>query len=88
MQIQQAAFIAIKALAYISQSEQEMTKFLSETGINTADVIRLKENLKFLSGVLSFLRADESLLLAFCAQENFKPHDIEAANHCLTEHET
>ena len=88
MRIQQAAFIAIKALAYISQSEQEMTKFLKETGISTPDVIRLKENLKFLSGVLSFLRADESLLLAFCAQEGFNPTDIELANNCLTEHET
>ena len=83
---QEAAFLAIKPLAYISQSESEMAKFLTLTGIAVADVIRLKENLKFLGGVLDFMCADESLLLAFCASENFAPEQIQAARHHLAGH--
>lgn len=80
----EAAFIAIKSLAYISQMEEEMTKFMAETGITAPDVIRLKESLKFLGGVLEFLSADESLLMAFCSSEQFSPDQIEAAREHLS----
>ncbi len=74
-----AAFIAIKSLAYISQSPEEITKFMALTGIEGSDIIRLKENLKFLGGVLDFVTSDESLLLAFCSTENISPEGVEAA---------
>lgn len=74
-----AAFIAIKSLAYISQSPEEITKFMTLTGIEGSDIIRLKENLKFLGGVLDFVTSDESLLLAFCSTENISPEGVEAA---------
>lgn len=75
----EAAFIAIKSLAYISQSEADMNDFLNITGITIPDVIRLKENLKFLGGVLDFLGTNESLLVAFCTSEQFRPEQVEAA---------
>lgn len=75
----EAAFIAIKALAHISHSEQELVKFLNLTGISPADVIRLKENLSFLAGVLDFISRDESLLLSFCADEDFTADQVESA---------
>lgn len=80
----EAAFIAIKALAYISQSEDELLKFVNLTGISPVDVIRLKENLGFLGGVLEFLVRDESLLLAFCAEEDFSVDQVESARLRLT----
>ena len=81
--VQEAAFIAIKALAYISQIDAEMTKFLHETGVQTADVIRLKENLDFLGGVLDFVNRDESLMMAFSTSEGFAPAQIETAQRTL-----
>ncbi len=81
--VQEAAFIAIKALAYISQIDEEMTKFLRETGVQTADVIRLKENLDFLGGVLEFVNRDESLMMAFSTSESFAPAQIEKAQRTL-----
>ena len=78
-----AAFIAIKSLAYISQSPEEIAKFISTTGIEPTDIIRLKENLKFLGGVLDFLTSDESLLLAFCSSEDIPPEGVEAARQKL-----
>lgn len=78
-----AAFIAIKSLAYISQSPEEISKFINITGIETSDIIRLKENLKFLGGVLDFITADESLLLAFCSNEQMSPEGVEAARQTL-----
>ena len=81
--VQEAAFIAIKALAYISQIDEEMTKFLRETGVQTADVIRLKENLDFLGGVLEFVNRDESLMMAFSTSEIFAPAQIEKAQRTL-----
>lgn len=81
--LQEAAFIAIKALAYISQIEAEMLKFLNETGVQTADVIRLKENLDFLAGVLDFVNRDETLLMAFVASEGFEVSQIDGARRAL-----
>ena len=75
----EAAFIGIKALAYISQSSDELVKFLNITGITPSDVLRLKENLNFLGGVLDFLTRDESLFLAFCAVEDFTTDQVESA---------
>lgn len=80
----EAAFIAIKSLAYISQSPDEMAKFLNTTGIEPTDVIRLRENLQFLGGVLDFVSSDQSLLLAFCSHENFRPEQIENARAKLS----
>lgn len=77
--IKEAAFVAIKSLAYISQSETELNKFLAITGIEAVDVIRLRENLQFLGGVLDFLSSDESLLLSFCSSEDFTPRQVENA---------
>lgn len=74
-----AAFIAIKALAYISQSPEEVAKFIAVTGISTIDIIRLKENVKFLGGVLDFITSDESLLMAFCSHEHLSPEGVEAS---------
>ena len=74
-----AAFIAIKSLAYISQSPEEISKFIALTGIESTDIIRLKENLKFLGGALDFVTSDESLLLAFCSSEQISPEGVEAA---------
>ena len=78
-----AAFIAVKSLAYISQSPEEITKFITLTGIEPTDIIRLKENLKFLGGVLDFITSDESLLLAFCSSEDIPPEGVEAARQKL-----
>lgn len=74
-----AAFIAIKALAFISQSPEEIAKFIAVTGISTIDIIRLKENVKFLGGVLDFITSDESLLVAFCCHEQLSPEGVEAS---------
>ncbi len=60
LSMKSAAFIAIKSLAYISQSPEEISKFIALTGIESSDIIRLKENLKFLGGVLDFVTSDES----------------------------
>ena len=81
--LQEAAFIAIKALAFISQIDAEMTKFLAETGLHSSDVIRLKENLDFLGGVLDFVNRDESLMMAFSTSEGFAPDRIEKAQLTL-----
>ena len=80
----EAAFIAIKSLAYISQSPDELAKFLNNTGLEPTDVIRLRENMHFLGGVLDFVTNDQSLLLAFCSHEDFSPAQIENARYKLT----
>ncbi len=77
--LNEAIFIAIRALSYISQSGEEISKFLATTGVEPADIIRLSENIEFLGGVLSYLCANESLLVAFCAFEDRDPNWIENA---------
>lgn len=79
----QARLLALKSLAYISQSENDMARFIAETGLEGTDVMQLVDKPAFLSGVLDFLMRDESLLLSFCAHEALEPPAVEAARHEL-----
>ena len=83
MDHQDAVIIAVKSLAYISQSESEQNKFLTETGIDPGQIQSFLTKPEFLSGVLAFLMRDESLLLAFAAHSGLEPIDVEQAQLTL-----
>lgn len=79
----EACYIAVRALAYISQSQAEMTGFLNETGVAASDIVRLTHNIDFLEGVLSYILGQESLLMSFCAHEKIEPKTVEISRQHL-----
>lgn len=83
MKQEQAEVLALQAITYISGEEHALNGFLAQTG---AGLDALKEQVSdpvFLAGVLDFMLSDESLLLAFCDQENIQPEFIIRARRAL-----
>jgi hypothetical protein len=65
--------IALQALTFIASETERLERFLALTGLGPDDVRARAEEPDFLAGVLDHLLADESLLLAFCAEAGLAP---------------
>jgi len=77
--------IAIGALSFLAGNPEALGRFLSLTGIGPADLRAAAREPQFLTGVLEFFMADESLLLAFAEQADVRPTLVAAAHHILYE---
>ena len=80
----EAEILAISALSYLASSTEQFERFLSLTGIQAADIRDMAASPEFLGSVLDFVMADESLLLAFCANAGASPERIAPAHAALT----
>ena len=78
-----AEILAIKALAYLADSEGALGRFLSESG---SDVVNLREaagDPQFLAAVVDFLLSDDALLTGFCDAESLEPRIMHLVRHAL-----
>jgi hypothetical protein len=80
----QASLIALKALAYIAEDEERLSRFLVLTGVEADYVPTAMESPEFQAAVLEYLMTDEPTLLAFCAVEQIEPETPAAALNILT----
>lgn len=80
----EAQGIAIRGLQFLVGEPEALGRFLALTGIGPADVRAAARQPEFLTGVLEFFLEDESLLLAFAAQEGLRPTLIAAARFELS----
>jgi hypothetical protein len=62
---------------------ERLEPFLNLTGIDPGNLRTVAAQPSFLVAVLDHLASDESLLLAFAANEGRDPSDIERARHAL-----
>ena len=85
-----AEAIAIAALSYLSGDCDRFDRFLGMTGLSVEDLRQAAGESGFLAGVLAYLMADESLLLAFAADHDLDAEAITYAYHALADagHET
>jgi hypothetical protein len=80
---ERAESLAIAALAFIAAQPDRLGRFLAATGIGPADIrIAAREPL-FLAGVIGHIAADEKLLLAFAAENDVEPAEIDRARRIL-----
>ena len=79
----QASLIALKALAYIAEDEERLSRFLLLTGVEADYVPSAMESPEFQAAVLEYLLADEPTLLAFCAAVQIEPEAPAAALNIL-----
>ena len=83
LSVEAAEELAISALAYLAGNPEVLGRFLSLTGIGPADLRAAAREPGFLTGVLEFFLADESLLLAFVEEAQLRPTMVAAAHHAL-----
>lgn len=71
-----ADHVAIAALGYLASDPQTIDRFLSLTGLNLSDLREAAASPGFLAAVLDFMLEDESLLLAFAADQGLTPDRV------------
>ena len=74
-----AETIAAQGLAFLTADAHRLQRFLALTGIAPADLKRRLGSREVLAAALSFLAADESLLLTFAADRHLAPTAIATA---------
>jgi len=74
-----AETIAAQGLAFLTADQQRLHRFLALTGLQPADLKQRLDAREVLAAALSFLAADESLLLTFAAGQHVAPEAITAA---------
>jgi hypothetical protein len=78
---------ALKALAYLGESEDPFGRFIDQTGLSPDSLRERIAEPEFLTAVLDFLLTDDSLLMGFCEQEGLQPKDVYAAKRALGGHD-
>ena len=79
----QAATIALKALGYLADFEQELHRFLDLSGASAATLRARADEPEFLGAVLDFLLTHEELLVGFCDATSIPARDVHTARHVL-----
>jgi hypothetical protein len=71
--------VAIGALGFLAGEPERLDRFLALTGIDIANLRMAAAEPAFLGHVLGHIASDESLLLAFAANEAIDPAMVAAA---------
>src|SRR5712671_8057585 len=71
-----AEALAVAALTFIAGEPERLGRFLAMSGIGPDSIRAAAREPQFLLGVLDHLAADESLLLAFAAENAIDPGEV------------
>ena len=77
--------LAIQALGFIAQDEEQLGRFLAITGMGPAEIRAASRDRHFLVGVLDYVSGDEALLVAFAQHAGIDPTRIGIAQQALSE---
>jgi hypothetical protein len=80
---QAAAELAIAALGFIAADPERLGRFLADTGIGPESIRQAAGEPRFLAGVLDHVAGDETLLLAFAAEQEIEPSSVMRARDAL-----
>ncbi len=78
-----AEAIGIKGLAFLAGSEDELSRFLSLSGLDIGDIRDRAGDPGLLAAVLDHLLSADALLTAFCEAEDLTPKQVHLASHQL-----
>lgn len=76
--------LAVKALIFLAADEERTRRFTDISGLGLENLRAAAELPNFLAGILDYLAADESLLLAFAANSSIDPAQIQRAQAILS----
>lgn len=83
---ERAKAFALDALLHLANDEEEMGRFLTETGFDPADLRKITNDPGFAGAMLDYLCSHESLLMAFAGAQAVDPAAIENARQYLAQH--
>src|SRR5580658_7675341 len=78
-----AAKLAIAALSFLADEQERVERFLALTGLGPESLRAAARDPGFLAGVLDHVMGDEALLLAFAAEYEIDPQEVERARDTL-----
>ncbi|WP_293864953.1 DUF3572 domain-containing protein [uncultured Alsobacter sp.] len=78
-----AEAIAIDALAFLASDVERLGRFLALTGLSPETIREVAQTRGFMAAVLDHLASDESLLLAFAANQGLDPANVLRARESL-----
>jgi len=81
--LQAAEDVAIQALSFIAGEPDELARFLTLTGLDSASIRGAAADSGFLAGVLDYVAGNEPLLLAFAGHCSIDPAIVDAARRAL-----
>ncbi len=79
-----AEAIALQALAFLSEDESRLVRFLELSGLRPETLRTAAASPDFLAGVLDHVASDEVLILALAQSLRVKPEAIMEARHVLS----
>jgi hypothetical protein len=78
-----AETFALKALAFLAADADAFERFLTNTGLDLADLRERAHEPELLAAVLDFLLGDDALLTAFAEAENVDPAFLHTVRRAL-----
>jgi hypothetical protein len=78
-----AEMLAIQALAFIAEDSEQLTRFVSMTGLEPQYIHAAAREQGFLAGVLEHMLADENLLIRFAGSAGIDPPEVARACSAL-----
>ena len=75
---------AIEILGFLASDPERLGRFLTLTGVDPGDIRRLMKEQGFWQAIFDHLFDDESLLLAYCAEQQIQPTSLVRIRHSLS----
>jgi hypothetical protein len=78
-----AETIALQMLGFLASDEERIGRFMALSGLSPNTLRSRAAEADFLGGVMDYVLADQSLLLAFAESAEIRPEDVAASRRLL-----
>jgi hypothetical protein len=79
-----AETIALNGLAFLAGRDEDIERFLRNTGIDADELRQRAADPDMLRAVLEYILAGDATTTDFCAEQKLDPRQLHAANHVLS----
>ena len=79
----EAEILALKALAFLAHSEEDLDRFVTLSGVSPADLRAQADQPEILAAVLDFILSDDARVTEFCAEAAIDPRELHAARRAV-----
>jgi Protein of unknown function (DUF3572) len=78
-----AETLALKALAFLAQSPDDLERFVALSGVTLADLRARADDPEILAAILDFILVSDELITGFCEMVEIDPRELHAARRAL-----
>jgi Protein of unknown function (DUF3572) len=83
MNSDQAEILALKALAFLAHSPEELDRFVSLSGLTPDDLRERAGEPETLAAVMDFLMAEDARVMGFCEEARIDPRELQNIRRAL-----